>query len=858
MRHGGPIRRARFVVLASLFAVAVMLGATATAGARPHGQSTKPKATVKLAEKWKSQAKLIAAGNVKVKAKATKHRKVLLKVVAHQGGNATRITDRARVWLRVQGERRDRTRSRPRLPLTEIGSGMVQSCIATKLEAVAKTKQGGLTLARSKAKLARDPALCDGSTPRGVDFSTADRCDFITEPGSECLFPYPNDYFTRKDAGTDTGLRLNLQEASTPQNNKGKHVDPGPINTSDGFSPGAPIVIHIPGMDTPQAFANTGAAPITHMGSYADPAQPIVLIDAATGQRQLIWSELDANATSPGETDLLIHPGVNLRDGHRYIVALRNLKDSAGATIPAPAGFRLYRDRIPTNIDLVEQRRAHYEELFGTLNAAGIERQSLYLAWDFTVASTRNLSERMLSIRDDALAQLGDTTPGDGIVQGHAPDYTITNVTDFPLSPVPTDGHGVENIREVTGTYTVPCYLNQTACPPGSRYELGSDGLPQRIPGNTMQARFTCNIPRSAVEDGGGGVPVVAQPARPSMYGHGLFGDYTEVHTGNVRQLGTENNVITCATDWIGMSEDDVIPVAVPALQDLSNFSPLTDRLQQGFLNFIYLGRLLNQPGGFASDPAFRFGGESALDTSHVFYYGNSQGGIAGGALTAVEPDVTRSVLYVPGMNYSLLLTRSVDFEDYALILYPSYPDEGQRPLLLSMIQSMWDRGEPSGYASHMTTDPLPGTPAHKVLIEMSYGDHQVANVATEAEARTIGAPLRQPALDANRLPPGFEQPFFGLPTLGDLGGEAANGSGMFVWDIGPKRDEGGTIFGTDPPPITNTAPNDSFGVDPHDTVIEESPLIRAQIANFIKPDGKITDPCSSHPCYAAGWMGAP
>ena len=165
------------------------------------------------------------------------------------------------------------------------------------------------------------------------------------------------------------------------------------------------------------------------------------------------------------------------------------------------------------------------------------------------------------------------------------------------------------------------------------------------------------------------------------------------------------------------------------------------------------------------------------------------------------------------------------------------------------MIQSMWDRGEPNGYANHMTTDPLPGTPAHKVLIEMSYGDHQVANVATEAEARTIGAPLRQPALDPTGRPPGFEQPFFpDLPTLGDLAGAAANGNGMFVWDIGPKRDEGGTIFGTDPPPITNTAPNDSFGVDPHDTVINTSAAIRHQIADFIKPDGQITDPCGSHP----------
>ena len=56
-------------------------------------------------------------------------------------------------------------------------------------------------------------------------------------------------------------------------------------------------------------------------------------------------------------------------------------------------------------------------------------------------------------------------------------------------------------------------------------------------------------------------------------------------------------------------------------------------------------------------------------------------------------------------MNYSLLLTRSVDFEDYALILYPSYPDESARGRCCSsLIQSMWDRGEPNGYANHMTT----------------------------------------------------------------------------------------------------------------------------------------------------------
>jgi len=797
-----------------------------------------------------AQAKLTGSDRVKVRARAGARRAAVLAVYLDQGEAEKRITKHLRTHIGPGGKS-----LRPKL--NSAGQRLAQSCVGTRVEVIARSRAGEV-LDRARKKMKRDPARCDGATPVGVDLSAPDRCELITEPGTDCLFPYPNDHFTRADPSTDTGLRLDVDQASTPQNKDGKHVDPTDLNTSDGFSPGAPIVLHVPGMDTPEAFAATGAAPITRMGDYTKPDQPIVLIDAATGERHSIWSELDANASSPAETDLLIHPGVNLSDGHRYIVALRDLRGADGEKLGAPEGFRLYRDKIPTSIEAIESRREHVNGLIRTLKHAGIERSSLYLAWDFTVASTRNLSERVLRIRDDALAQLGDATPGDGVAQGGAPAFTVTDVTDYPLTPVPTDGRGVEDIRTVTGTYTVPCYLDQPGCPPGSRYDLGADGLPKRLPGNTMQARFTCNIPRSAVTDGGGGNPVVAEPARPSMYGHGLFGDYTEVHTGNVRQLGTENNVITCASDWIGMSEDDVGPVAIPALLDLSNFAPLADRLQQSFLNFVYLGRLLTQPGGLADHSSFEFGGQSALDPSHVFYYGNSQGGIAGGALTAIEPDVTRSVLYVPAMNYSLMLTRSIDFEDYALILYPSYPDEGERPLLLAMIQSMWDRGEPSGYANHMTTDPLPRTPEHKVLIEMAYGDHQVANVATESEARTIGAPLRLPALDLNRLAPGYEQPFYGLETLGDLSGPAADGSGMFVWDTGPRRDEGGAIFGTDPPPITNTPPTDAFGVDPHDTVIEESPLIRAQIAEFIKPGGTITDPCADHPCYAAGWMGAP
>jgi hypothetical protein len=852
-RTGRRETRIGVVLLAACLGACLIAGPAAPALAKKHGSKK-----LSLAFKGKSQSDqgLLAAGSVKVTVRSPQKSKLVLSVRGFNGGPT--LTDPRSVSAKA-GKKKTFS-----LALSSAGREALQGCGASSLVLSAKKKKKGKGSKKSKkgkSKTAR--TTVSQSVPQCDSLSRADRCEIIASPQTNCLFPFPSDHYTAPDPSTQTGLRVNLSDASTPLSAFGKHVNPAGINTSDGFSPGESIVTRVPGLDNPQAMQTTGAVPLTDMDRAFDPNQPIVLIDASTGQRQLIWSEIDSTATSPASTDLIIRPGRNLIEGHRYIVALRNLKDASGATIPAPPGFALYRDGVQTDVAAIEQRRAHFDEIFSKLQSAGIGRGDLYDAWDFTVASTPNLTQRMLSIRDRGLADLGDNTPGDGVMQGGAPPFTITDVktVDAPVNPL-TGSHATENVREVTGTYEVPCFLS-SGCSngsgvyqPGGVFDLGPNGLPQQH--GTMTARFTCNIPKSAVTETspGSGVWNLDHVVRPSMYGHGLFGDYTEVHTTNVRQLGNDEGVLTCATDFTGMMEDDV-GSAINALQDLSKFQPLPDGLQQGFLNFIYLGRLLMYSDGFSSDDAFKFGGNSVIDHSQgLYYYGNSQGGIAGGALTAVEPDITRTVLYVPGMNYSTLLTRSVDFDDYAAFLYPSYPNESDRPLLLAMIQLMWDRGEPDGYANHMTSDPLPNTPAHHVLIEMAYGDHQVSNVATEVEARTIGAPLRNPTLDPGRTP-GFVNFFPDIPTL-DLPSDA-DGNGMFVWDIGPKRDNGsGGFLGTDPAPITNTAPNDDFGVDPHDTVINTSPDIRHQIAEFLKPDGQIVEVCGSDPCYAAGWTGPP
>jgi len=741
------------------------------------------------------------------------------------------------------------------IKLPGVALDLVSDCgaptVKVAVKGMRKGKQYSSWAKGSSRKLKKDPAPC--AVPADVDLSKASTCDFIAPTGNACMAPFPNDFYTVADSSTRTGRKVQVAPTATPKNSESKNIEVTDLNRSDGFSPGPLISVKIPGMDNQPAFDQTGIVPISQMSRYTAPDQAVVLIDADTGQRQLIWGELDAQATTDEARNLIIRPGKNLTNGHRYIVALRNMKKADGSTIDAPPGFRLYRDTTRTDNPVIENRRDHFDSIFDTLGTAGINRDSLYLAWDFTVASTENITGRMLSIRNRAFAELGDTNLTDGTVQGNAPDFTVTNILDYPTQT----GNGVENIRTVTGTFQVPCYLNADGCPPGSTFNLDADQKPIRIAGNEQTARFTCNIPRSAVTESSPGNFVVDHKVRPSLYGHGLFGNYGEVNSTNIRQLGTENGVMVCGTDWSGMASEDVILSAFPALLDLSKFSSLPDRLQQGFLNFLFLGRLMIHNQGFANNAAFQFGGVSVIDQDELFYYGNSQGGIAGGALTAVATDFTRSVLYVPGINYSMLLTRSVDFDTYKLVLYPRYPDQVSRPVMFSIMQMLWDRGEPNGYANHMTSDPLPGTPAHKVMLEMAYGDHQVANVTTEVEARTIGAPLHVPTLDAGRQPSMIE-PFFGHETLGDLAGPAQDGNAMFVWDIGPKRMDGPTELGTNPPPLVNLPPADDAGVDPHDTVINASPLIRKQIADFISTNGKVTNPCGANPCYAAGWNGFP
>jgi hypothetical protein len=682
------------------------------------------------------------------------------------------------------------------------------------------------------ARTALLSAVCAATLAAGTGPALAKAPAASCQPysGKPCLFPFPDNRLTRPDRASATKLQVKLPAAAMPRDKNGIAIQPGPYDRNDGFSPGSTIVLRVPGLDNPAAITRTGLVPVTNIAQSLAKRQAIVLIDQATGRRQLIWAELDANAKGASNTDLLIHPAKLLADGRTFIVALRNLRTKSGKLITAPRWFALLRDggKLPA---AERSQKTRYAAIFKALTRAGIAAgKSLYEAWNFTVESQRSLTGRMLAIRNNAFAQLGDTNLADSVDSGPAPAFTVTDTKPLVSSTGAL-------LTQVDGTLQVPCYL--AVCGPSTQpgFHYSSTSLyatPTQTPGNVATTSFECIVPSTAT-------PLT--PTRVSLYGHGLLGSEDEVHSGAVEALATGHNMVLCATDFWGLAENDTVNDAA-ALGNINLFGAVIDRLQQGALNTLYLGRLMLDPAGLASNAAFRTAGQPMIESSNLYYDGNSQGGIEGGMVTALSPDVRRAVLGVTGIDYAnLLVQRSTDFAPFGAILYPAYPDDSVHPLVLDLMQQLWDRGEPDGYAQQMTTHPLPGTPSHQVLMQIAYGDHQVSMYSAAVEARTVGAAAYQPALDLNTNRSRDRNLLYGLPTIKAF---PFAGSAIEIWDSGPGH--------TQPPPLTNTAPADTpANQDPHEDP-RNTPSAQAQVSDFLQANGTVTNVCGGTPCHSSDY----
>jgi len=837
----------------SLSALAFLLALVLVGTGTGLANAAKPKLTLGAVK----QNHLAKKKVLEVKVRAARRGQVRLQGYAatfDQNDRYRALTRPARVKLRRKGQRKTVT-----LRVTAAGARAARSCENRMIQV-----RGSGAKTRVKA-MVRQGACA----PKQVNLGKSRYCDFIAAPNpTVCMTPFPSDRYTRNDPSSQTGRRIAFDREAMPVNKDRKPIDPAAYAASDGFSQGQTLLVRVPGLDNPAALAATDPAGLAAPGRYTRANAPVVVINAKNGKRHPIWVELDSQATSPANTQLMVHPMMNWDAGARYIVALRNLKNAGGKVLAAPNGFRYYRDVLPTGKAAINQRRTHFEGIFRQLRRAKIKRSNLYLAWDFTVASDENNSARALSMRDQAFATLGDNDLADRVAVGGAPDFTVDSVD---LNPKP------EIARLVKGTFEVPCYLKDgygEPCGAGAVLNLDPNGKP--VQNGTYNANFQCSVPKTVTDGGGYGAD--PELGRAMVYGHGLMGSIGGEIKAEGQRMLNEKGFVICGTDEIGMSTGDLLTV-FKALGELSSFPEVPDRLQQGLLNEMFLARLMIRPGGLVSKRAFAIdpgavdraavpGGDAAkndpvgtgsgLNPSvrtgndvRAFYRGNSQGGIMGGALTALAPDFDHTSLGVTGMNYSVLLNRSVDWDLYAAIFNPAYPDEQNRQLALGLVQMLWDRGEPNGYAHRMSDRPLPNTPPHKVLMDVGFDDHQVTNWQANVQARTIGAKAVSPFVHEGRWP-GVD----GQWGIESIAAYPYDGSALTYWDIGPERpnpDNPTETIGTGVPPITNTAP--ASGQDPHEAP-RVTPAMVEMIDLFLRDDGRITDQCSGGPCYSWGFTG--
>ncbi|MEZ4438240.1 MAG: hypothetical protein R3B72_04085 [Polyangiaceae bacterium] len=546
---------------------------------------------------------------------------------------------------------------------------------------------------------------------------------------SFCAFPWPSNVYTVEDASTPTGRRVNVLDGSLPVSAQGKISSMVGLLPSDGFSTAAALLAEMPGA-TEAGFPT----PLDIERSLADDS-PTILLEATTGERVPHFTELDHSAPSKEEETLMIRPVVRLKDATRYIVAIRGVQGTDG-TLPASEAFAALRDRLPSEEPSVEDRRGLYADIFGRLGDAGIARDDLQLAWDFTTASRDNNTALLVHMRDEALEAAGP----------NGPPYTITMVEPDPDPQI---------AFRIEGTMTAPLYL--TSPDPGGRLVLGQDGLPEPNPSQpTREVPWRLLIPKSAE----------TTPAALLQYGHGLLGSLGQIES--FKDLANDYGYAIFGLTLIGMGDDDSTWIADQLTSgDVAGLTAMFERQHQGMLEYLLAMRMMSR--GFAQDPTYG----ALLDGDQRYYHGISQGGIFGGTYMALSTDVTRGVLGVMGMPYNLLLNRSVDFGVFFALFQLSYPDPRAQQLLLNMIQLFWDRTEPNGYVPYIREDLLPNTPAHEVLMRAAIGDHQVSTLGAQLMARAAGAKhlrsgLRDvyglEAIDGATSGSGYVEYGFGLP----------------------------------------------------------------------------------------------
>jgi hypothetical protein len=592
-----------------------------------------------------------------------------------------------------------------------------------------------------------------------------------------CTLPYPSNFFF-------DGKVVALKGAAKPVSSKGVDADLVTPLAADGFSRQPTLACMLP-----DAVVADGLPNIEDDASISMTAgrSPTLVIDAETGELLPHYVDLDPAADDPAQVVIAIRPIVQLKPAHRYVVALYGVKNARGELAAPAEGFRRVRDQDTSRDPSLAPIAARYEgDVFAVIAKQGVARKDLQLAWDFTTESQSWPEHDMLDVR--ALVQTW-------LDQNPAPAVTVTNVATNPYP---------EYAREITGTLTVPLYLDH----PETGGVLFRDSSGKIAQNGTATVPFKIVVPTTATSQW--------TPARALAFGHGFFGGTDELDGQEARTLLSTLRVVGFGIDWWGMSKDDLGTVVGLISQTPADTWKFVERVYQAMANWMVMTRAIKT--SLATQPSLALvRGRRLYDPTHVFYFGASMGHILGGVMSAINPDIERAALEVGGAGWEHMMPRATPFSGFNFFIKSAMGTEVGTQTVEAMFATALDRIDPATYAPYLIGSHLPGNPDRRVILQAGIGDAEVPNVATYFHARALGLSMVSPTPESA----------WGIPLVsaGDVT------SALTMWDFGISPD---TYREAKPPPD-----------NPVHNGLRNVPTAMQQIDAFLRTNGTVIDPCA-------------
>jgi dienelactone hydrolase len=603
--------------------------------------------------------------------------------------------------------------------------------------------------------------------------------------GTQALFdlsapetaPFPSDRFTVPDRSQNTGLRVNLPKPDCTTN-PSDCADLDVINTLDGFNVQPRISIPFSGAIDVASVSSENVYLISlgdTLGRHHRDGRGDVI-----GINQVLFDP--ASSTLHVESDEL------LEQHTRYALIVTNgVRDAAGDPVEAGTFARFRHDLNfgqTKDPGLKAYRKALLEALAQAEQRAG-HRPVVVAA---SVFSTQSVSSDLEKIRD----QIKASHPA-------APNFLIGGAGERAVFPLDSITGITFNLQISTapafGSFAVPVSALQVVPGAVSAIAFGKYASPDYetpakfIPAvgtrtGTPEVRGTNDIYFNLF------LPSGSQPANGwpvAIFGHG-FGDNKNNSPLVVASVMASQGIATIAINVVGhgfgslgtltVNRNAGGPVVIPAggrgidqngngsidSTEGSSAAPprgiigSRDGLRQTVADLMQLVRVIQAGVDVDGDNA------ADLDTSRIYYFGQSFGGIYGTKLLAVEPDIRAGVPNVAGGSIievvrlggfrgllTLALSARVPMllnggpnlnfnENIPLRNLPAVVNTvaGAMPIQKVIDNTEWvsQSGNPVAYAPYIRKSPLDGRRDNPVIFQIGKGDQTVPNPTNTAILR--------------------------------------------------------------------------------------------------------------------------